>query len=314
MEYYQAIQNRSAQTIAVIEKYLPQIAVGQTGAAELKAASGSLDALALARDQALVEFDAAGNVAQQNFLALQSLTYALPAAAEAELDDTVPAESALIDLLGPAYGIAPRTSERALERGKKLVGALQKIDAHLAGLGPKRRPVTAGGRGAAELAQLMAAQPGLEQTVEHRAADVTAARTALRVAAVAVDRLNKRFYAKLQSEARTNPALDSALGQIETESAHLPGTLGVRNILQGGAEGRQLLVAYDPGSFDAGATNTLEWQVVGADADFAHSTTADPSGNALGPFAAGQTVRLRTRVTNANGTTTGSVRTLVLAA
>jgi len=37
-----------------------------------------------------------------------------------------------------------------------------------------------------------------------------------------------------------------------------------------------------------------------------HTTAADPSGNALGPFTAGQTVKLRTRVSNGNGTTTGS--------
>jgi hypothetical protein len=58
----------------------------------------------------------------------------------------------------------------------------------------------------------------------------------------------------------------------------------------------------------------VEWMVSGTDADFTHSIPADPSGNALGPFAAGQTVKLRTRVSNANGTTTGSVRTLTLSA
>lgn len=50
--------------------------------------------------------------------------------------------------------------------------------------------------------------------------------------------------------------------------------------------------------------------VVGTDADFTHNAAADPSGNALGPFAVGETVKLRTRVTNTNGTTTGSVRKL----
>jgi len=38
----------------------------------------------------------------------------------------------------------------------------------------------------------------------------------------------------------------------------------------------------------------------------------DPSGNALGPFTAGQVVKLRTRVTNSNGTATGSIRTLAI--
>jgi hypothetical protein len=42
----------------------------------------------------------------------------------------------------------------------------------------------------------MSAQPTLEQTVEDRAADVATARTDLRVAATALDRLNKRFFSK----------------------------------------------------------------------------------------------------------------------
>ena len=121
-------------------------------------------------------------------------------------------------------------------------------------------------------------------------------------------------YARLQSEARSNPALAEALAQITTESGNLPGTLGIRTILQGGAGGLQLLISYDNGSYDATATNTVEWMVIGVDTEFTHQVPADPSGNALGPFASGQTVKLRTRVTNTNGTTTGSVRTLVIAA
>jgi hypothetical protein len=141
---------------------------------------------------------------------------------------------------------------------------------------------------------------------------VGSARSALRVAATAVDRLNKRFYAKLTAEARTNAALADALGQIDTESAGLPGTLGISGILQGGTDHLHILVSYDPGTYDGSATSTIEWMVTGVDTDFTHNAPADPSGNALGPFTVGSTVQLRTRVTNSNGTTTGSVRTLTL--
>jgi hypothetical protein len=158
----------------------------------------------------------------------------------------------------------------------------------------------------------MVLQPPLEQAIEDTAAALSSARTALRVAATAVDRLNKRFFAKLQSEARTNAALAAALGQIGTDSANLPGTLGIKTILQGGADQLHLLVNYDNGTYDATATSVIEWQVVGVDNDFTHNAATDPSGNTLGPFAVGQTVKIRTRVTNANGTTTGSVRTLTM--
>jgi hypothetical protein len=93
---------------------------------------------------------------------------------------------------------------------------------------------------------------------------------------------------------------------------NLPRTLGIRTILQGGSDRLRILIAYDPGSLDTTLDSVVQWQVLGVDADFSHSAPADPSGNTIGPFAIGQTVNIRTRVTNGNGTTTGSVRTLKL--
>lgn len=312
MEYHQVIQNRAGQTVAVIKKYVPTLTVGGVNAAGLQTQATALDGLAQARDNALADSDAAGNAENQGFLAIQNLVLALPQAAEADLDDSIPAESALIDLLAPAYAIKPRTTELALERGQKVVSALTKINAYLTSLTPPRAAITCGGKGVTQLSILLAAQPALEQTVEDRAADVAAARTALRVAATAVDRLNKRFYTKLSSEARSNPALADALAQIDTGAAGLPGTLGIRSVLQGGTDHLHILISYDAGTYDGAATSTVEWQISGVDTDFVHSVAADPSGNALGPFTVGTTVMLRTRVTNSNGTTTGSVRTLAL--
>ena len=314
MEYYQAIQNRAAQTAAVINEAIPALAIGGVTAADLLTKSQALNTLAQARDNALADYDVANNAENQGFLTISALSLSLPKSAEGDLDDANDTEADLLDLLDPAYAIKPRTTESALERGKKVVSALTKINAYLAAKTPPLPPVTSGGKGAAQLTAAMAAQPGLEQALEDRAADVTTARTDLRVAATAVDRLNKRFYSKLQSEARENPALAAALSQIETEGANLPETLGLRRILQGGTGNLQILLSYDNGSFTETATSTVEWMIVGTDADFTQSVPADPSGNALGPFSAGQTVKLRTRVRNSNGTTTGSVRTLTISA
>jgi len=312
MEFYQTIQNRTGQTVAVINQHIPTLKVGTVDATGLLAQADALSGLAQTRDNELTNYDAAHNAENQGFLAIQRLCLSLPQAAEGELDDTVPAESALIDLLAAAYAIVPRTTELALERGHKIVSALNKINTFLAAAVPPRPAITAGGKGVADLVALMAAQPALEQTVEDRIVDVTAARTDLRTAATTVDRLNKRFYDKLEAEARSNPALATALLGITTGSENLPGTLGIRSILQGGLNGLQLLTSYENGTYTTGATSTLEWMVVGVDTDFTNSTAADPSGNALGPFTIGQVVKLRTRVTNTNGTTTGSVRTLTL--
>ncbi|MEO5715868.1 MAG: hypothetical protein ABIT37_20480 [Luteolibacter sp.] len=314
MEYYQSIQGRTAETVAVVNQHLPGLTIGGVTSAGLLADSQGLGGLAQTRDDALAAYDAANNAENQGFLTIQGLALSLPQADTADLDDEIPAESALIDLFSPVFAIKPRTTALAVERGKKLVSALTKTNAHLTGLTPPRAPITSSGKGLANLTTALDAQPALGQTEEDRAADASSTRTDLRVAATAVDRLNKRFYSRLLSESRENAALAAALSQITTEKANQPGTLGIRTILQGGADDLHLLISYDNGSYNSTATNTVEWMVVGTDADFSHSTPADPSGNSLGPFAVGSIVKLRTRVSNPNGTTTGSVRTLVIAA
>ena len=310
MEYYQAIQNRAAQTAAVIKQYVPVTEIGGVDAPKLLTQSLELGRLAQARDDALSAFDAASNAQNQGFLTLVALTMTLPRIAQGDLDERIDAEAALLDLLDPVFSITPRGSERAILRGQKLVAALTRIDDYLAGLTPPRSPVKSAGRGVAELSALIAAQTLATQTREDRAADVSSARSALRVAATVVDRLNKRFFSKLKAEARSNAALTAALGQIETASSKPP-TLSIHTLRQGGAQNRQLLLSYVNGSFDSDATNSVEWKV-DPDPVFSHSVAADPSGNAIGPFDSGATVRLRTRVSTGGGTTTGSVRTLTI--
>lgn len=314
MQNHQAVQNRAGQTAAVIRKFIPTLKVGNIGATELLAQSGALDALAQARDTALTAFDQANNAENQGYLLLRRLGLGLAQAASGELDEEVPAEGALESLLDPAYAIVPRTTELAIQRGQKLVSALAAIDSFLASQTPPRAPITTGGRGRAELVTALTAQPALEQAREDAAAAVAAARNSLAQAARAVDRLNKRFYAKLQAEARENAALSEALSQIDTETDDLPETLGIRTVLQGGDDGLHLLVGYDNGTGGGATTKTVEWMVTGVDADFTHSAPVDPSGNALGPFLAGQTVQLRTRAANANGARTSSVRSFTLTA
>ena len=144
----------------------------------------------------------------------------------------------------------------------KLKSALDKINTYLAAQIPVRGPVTSGGKGEADLVTLMIAQPALEQAIEDTAAEVSSARTALRTAATNVDRLNKRFYAKLQSEARTNPALAAALDQIDHGLGQPARHAGHQRIVQGGTDQLHLLVSYDNASYDGTATSVVEWQVV----------------------------------------------------
>ena len=103
-----------------------------------------------------------------------------------------------------------------------------------------------------------------------------------------------------------------ALLRIHPGWSNLPAPLSIRDIRQGGAENRQLLVSYVVATYDDGATNLIEWRIDDNDGGFPHSATVDSSGNALGPFADGSRVQLRTRVNNSHGTTTSSVRTIAI--
>ena len=312
MERYQSTLNRAMQTIAVIEERIPTLTVGGITTGAFASLSGNMENTAGIRDTALVSADAAGNAENLNSLLIRNLDLALPQAAKGELDDENPVESGLLNHLDEAFGITPRTTEQRLQRGKKVVAGLTKINAWLTSRVPPRPPITAGGKGLADLIAAMAAQPGLEQVFEHADADVNTARNNLDTEEHAVDRLNKRFYQKLLAEARTNPALAAALAQIDTETDKLPGTLSIASVLQGGDNQLHLLVAYVNGTGANADDRLLDWMVVGTDADFTNTTEVDLSGNLLGPFLVGQTVKIRTRTVNGSGTRTSAVRTLVI--
>jgi hypothetical protein len=297
MEYHQRVQNRAAQTVAVINSHLPTLKVAGVDATGLQAQRVALSGLAQGRDDALANADTANNAEQLACRQIRNLVVDLPKNVEGELSNREPAEAALLDLLAPAYAINPRTTALALQRGMILKSALVKINTYLAAQTPVRGPISSASKGVADLAALMDAQPARQQAAKDKAADVSSARTALATATTTVDRLNKRFYAKLQSEGRSNPALAAAMTQILTESANLPGTLSIDAIVQGGTEHLHLLVSYAKHSYNDSNTNVIEWLVAGVDNDFTHSAAADPSGNPLGPSAVGQTVKLRTRVT-----------------
>lgn len=311
MEYYQAIQERSAQTGAVAQQYFPTMNIVGITADDLLEKSQALIALAQQRDDALIAFDAASSARNQGYLTLRSLIFVLPRIAQGQLDDVVAAESALLDYLSPVFAIDPRNTDLAIKRGLKLVAALTQIDEYLASLTPPRAPVRSGGKGVDELSAAITAQLALAQAYEMRGTDVSVAREALRVEATALDRLNKRFYKMMRGEARENETLTKALEQIDT-GPNRPATLSIYKTLQGGTESRQVLVSYVIGSYDDKATNIIEWKVDGVDAAFTHSVAVDPSGNAIGPFKQGQTIQLRTRATNSNGGTVGSTRKITI--
>lgn len=312
MELYQTIQNRAMQTIAVIGVHMPGLIVGGIHVSTYQSATNNIDATAQTRDTALVVFDAAVNAENLGFLGLRRLTLSLPQAAAAELDDENDKDRKQLNLLDDAYSITPRTTESALKRARKVIAAITPINIYLAAQVPVRGPVTAGGKTIAHLESAKTQQPALEQDVEVKRVLAANARNILDMEAHALDRLNKRFYKRLQAEARTNAALEVALVQIDTGTENLPGTLSILGVIQGGDNQLHILVTYVNGTGSNADDRFIEWMVEGVDTDFVHSMEVDLSGNALGPFVVGQTVKIRTRTVNSSGARTCAVRTLVI--
>src|SRR5450432_931067 len=87
MEYYQQIQNRAGQTVAVINDHIPTLKVGNLDSSELTIQSEALDALAQDRDNAITASDEGVNTEQMGYLAIRALTFSLPRAATGELDE-----------------------------------------------------------------------------------------------------------------------------------------------------------------------------------------------------------------------------------
>lgn len=314
MEYYQTCQNRAQQTIAVINLYLPGLTVGGINTAALSSLCLNLDTLAQTRDNVVAVSDTARNTENLAWQALRKLTLTLPRSIEGELDEDIPTEQKLADLLDPVYAITPRTTELTLERARKLTAVLQQVNTYLSNLVPPRPAVTAAGKGAVDLLTAINNMPVVEQALENTAAAALESRTDLRNASRAVDRINKRFFKKLLAEARENPDLAAALPQIETDSADLPETLSIRTLLQGGPDLLHLLVTYEPGTGSDATTLALEWRIDGVDDNWNHTTPADHSGTQIGPYLPGQVIRVRTRTTNANGTRTSAPRQLTITA
>lgn len=313
MELYQEVQNRTGQTVAVVNTHVPGLAIGGKTAAQLLAQANALDGLAQARNDALFASDEATREEFRAFQLIRLLVLKAPALIESQLGDAHP----VADSLDKVYAITPRNTEGAVARARALLPVWRKADAARAAARPTPLPaIERNGLGVADLEALLADHPALEQAVEDADSNVKTTRAALLAGAVAVDGFNKRFYKALKAQADPGSALEAALSQITTETPDLPETLGIRSVLQGGGDGLRVLVGYENGTGEGATERLIEWQVGGTGAGelFAQAAPADPSGNALGPFKVGDTVRLRTRVRNANGTRTGSVRTITLAA
>ena len=313
MEYWEITKQRAQDTLPVWTQHLPALKIGTLGSTDLAALIAGFEPLVQARTDAQDTFDAAFRAAQDALARMKVLGTKVPAIIEGQLDEN----TALMKDLDDVYATTPRAEGSILKRLRDLLPVWARANTALAALTPAQPPITRSVGGmvytVALARTLLDGYTDLINTQSDRQGRLNGARAALRSHDRAADQLCKKWYKVVKGTADPGTDLADALSGITTEpGTPAPDTVEISTIQQGGETGLQVLVAYVPGGGDHATTQLIQWQVVGVDAAFTHSAPLDPSGNALGPFAQGQVVKIITEVSNSSATRTTAPRTITL--
>lgn len=315
MEYWEVTKNRAQLTLPVWTDYLPTTKIGTQGTTEYEALINGYEPLVQLRTTAQDDFDGTFRTIQGALLKMKLLGTKVPQIIEAQLDENEGIMKDVDDL----YATSPRTEASILKRARDLYPVWMRANIALAALSPAQPAITRNiGATACTAIMLKALLDDYTQMVKEMR-DMEEAlgskRMALREHDRRVDQLGKRWYKFAKNTFEPGSAAFEALDNIPTEpGTAAPETIEIASVLQGGEDGLQVLLAYVPGGGDHATSKLVKWQVVGADSGFDHSAPLDPSGNALGPFAQGQTVKIITEVSNSAGTRTIAARTITMQA
>jgi hypothetical protein len=313
MEYWEITKQRAQETLPVWNQYLPTLKVSGLSPADLEALIDGFEPLVQQRTDAQDTYDAAFRSGQDALLRMKALGTKVPAIIEANLDHNASIMKELDDL----YGNAPRSEGTILKRLRDLLPVWVRANAVLAAQTPPQDAIvrTVGGvtYTAATARILIDSYTDVVKDVKDTEEQLDRKRAALRAHDRATDQLNKRWYKAVKASNDPGSDVYEALNGITTEpTTPAPETIEINTVTQGGDGGLQVLVAYMPGGGAHATTKLVKWQVGGVDTDFTHSTPLDPSGNALGPFSVGQTVKIITEVSNSIATRTTAPRTIVI--
>ena len=311
MEYWQSIFERATATIPVYTQYFATLKLGTVGLAQFTTMTNALPSLALARDAKVQLVDTTRQSANFSWLELRLISLKVPKIIEGVVD----AKSGLLDDLVKVYGITPWSPDKTTARCGLLAPVWESANNYqLAQVPPLPTIVRKGvdhGAFMSKIAQYFQLAQN-EKTSDHQ---LDEARRILREAARNLETYCIRFLGAALGLSDPDSAEEQALKNIPTTTtSQLPETLGIKLFTQGGTNNLQLLITPEPYHLEPGEVATIEWMIVDTDTGFTHSVPFDASGNALGPFTVGQTVRIRTSVTNSHGTRTGGVRQLTLIA
>lgn len=310
MELHQEVGARADQTVPVWQTHFAALIVSKMNGSGLRVLADALVGTAQLRDNKLQDLDDARQARDILTGKIHLLVVKVPALIAGALSE----EPHIVADLDKVYAIVPDTLESCVARAQKLVPVWKAANTFLAAQVPPLPVLTRNGKTVADLeALILQAAPALS-VVAMRESEAATLRGTLRRDAQRVDRINKAAFKAMSALADAGtPAFDALATITTTSTSLLPDTLGIRSVRQGGTNGLQVLVNYEPSTIEPGETRELQYMRDGIDADWT-TIAVDPSGNAIGPFVVGQTIRLRTAVTNAHGTRNSGPRRLVIAA
>ena len=314
MEYWEVTKDRAQMSRTVWNQYAAAATVGSLGLADLTGYIAAFEPAAQDRTAAQDEFDARDRAVNTALLMMKILGTKVPQI----IDGHLGGDEGIRRDLDDVFAIAPRFEGSILARARTLYPVWVRANAALAALAPPAPAITKAIGGvpqtAAMLKALLDGYTGLTQTRDDKASMLRQKQTDLRKIDRKTDRLNKDWYQVRKATAEPGSDEAVALDQIPTEQGTpAPVQIDIHDLLQGGTDGLHVLVSYEQGGGEHATTREVQWMVAGVDADFTHTTPLDASGNALGPFAVGKVVKVRTSVSNSSGTRTSAIRTITLA-
>lgn len=315
MEYWEVTKQRAQETLPVWNQYLPTFTLGGKTPADLTDLIDAYEPLMQARTDAQDTYDAGYRLGQDSLLRMKSLGTKIPAIIEAQLSENEGIMKDVDDL----YRNPARAEGSILKRLRDLLPIWARANAAMAASVPPQAPITrlVGGiiYTVATAKTLLDGYTDVIKQLKDKEELLDRKRSELRAHDRTTDQLIKRWYKAVKASHEPGTEIYEALGGITTEpSTPVPEVIEIQTVVQGGEEGLQALVSYLPGGGAHATTKLVKYQVVGVDTDFAHSLPLDASGNALGPFAEGQTIKILTEVTNSAGTRTIAPRTILIVA
>lgn len=313
MQPWEVTKARGVATLTVWNQHAPAMEVGGKTATDLETLIDGFEPLVQDRAAKQDAADAAARAVQSSLLKMQLLGARIPQIIEGHFSE----EDGIVRDLRDVYRVRQTSSNKILERARRLHPVWVRSNTALAAMTPPQPPITRAIQGvphtAAMYLALLNGFTALTQALSDAEGLYDNALEALDHHDEECDALNKRWYKVAKATFEPGSAAYAALESIPVETGTpAPDPIEIATVVQGGEDGLHVLISYQPGGGAHATTRMVKWQVVGVDAGFDHEVLLDPSGNTLGPFAVGEVVNVVTEVANSAGPRTSAVRTITI--